>query len=202
MLKQIEIFGMTQEEIGEAVREAHILEALNHPFIVRFLGSFQTKEGYLNILMDYADGGDLSHRIRDAKTKEGGFGEPQILTWFTQLCLAMKHVHDRKIIHRDIKSQNIFLTKEGDVKLGDFGIAKPLQLTLQKIKSVVGTPYYMSPEICENKEYSFKTDIWSLGVILLEMCLLKPPFDANSLPALALKISKGDYNPLPKQFSR
>jgi NIMA (never in mitosis gene a)-related kinase len=77
-----------------------------------------------------------------------------------------------------------------------------LQLTLQKIKSVVGTPYYMSPEICENKEYSFKTDIWSLGVILLEMCLLKPPFDANSLPALALKISKGEYSPVPKHYSK
>jgi len=107
------------------------------------------------------------------------------------MCLAIKHVHDRKIIHRDIKTQNVFMTKGGDIQLGDFGIAKPLQLTLQKIKSVVGTPYYMSPEICENKEYSFKTDIWSMGVILLEMCLLRPPFDANSLPALALKIAKG-----------
>jgi len=89
------------------------------------------------------------------------------LDWFTQVCLAIKHVHKQKIIHRDIKSQNVFLTKEGKVKLGDFGIARPLQLTVQKIKSVVGTPYYMSPEICENKEYSFKTDIWSLGVLLL-----------------------------------
>lgn len=117
------------------------------------------------------------------------------------MCLAIKHVHDRKIIHRDIKAQNIFLTQGGGVRLGDFGIARHLQLTLQKIKSVVGTPYYMSPEICENKDYSFKSDIWSLGVILLEMCLLKPPFDANSLTSLALKISKGDYLPPPKHYS-
>jgi NIMA (never in mitosis gene a)-related kinase len=93
--------------------------------------------------------------------------ESQILDWFTQVCLAIRHVHRHKIIHRDIKAQNVFLTKDGKVKLGDFGIARPLQLTLQKIKSVVGTPYYMSPEICENKEYSYKTDVWSLGVLLL-----------------------------------
>lgn len=74
-----------------------------------------------------------------------------MLTLFTQICLAIKHVHDRKIIHRDIKSHNIFLTKNGTIMLGDFGIARSLQLTLQKIKTVVGTPYYMSPEICENK---------------------------------------------------
>lgn len=118
------------------------------------------------------------------------------------MCLAIKHVHDRKIIHRDLKAQNIFLTGSGEVKLGDFGIARHLQHTIQKTKSMVGTPYYMAPEICENKEYSFKADIWSLGVILLEMCLLRPPFDANSLPVLALKISKGEHYPVPRNYSR
>jgi NIMA (never in mitosis gene a)-related kinase 1/4/5 len=191
VLKQVEIMGMTEEEIEEAVREAHILQSLNHHCIVKFMGEFRTKDGYLNILMSYADGGDLNQRIKEMKSKREVFSESQLLHIFTQVCLAVQHVHERRIIHRDIKSHNVFLTKEGHVKLGDFGIARPLQLTLQKIKSVVGTPYYMSPEICDNKEYSLKTDIWSLGVLLLEMCLLKPPFDAGSLPALALKISKG-----------
>lgn len=95
--------------------------------------------------MSYADGGDLSQKIKEMKNKGGVFPESQILVWFTQVCLAIQHVHEKKIIHRDIKSQNIFLTKDGNVKLGDFGIAKPLQMTLEKRNSVIGTPYYMSP---------------------------------------------------------
>lgn len=93
--------------------------------------------------MEYADGGDLNKMIREAKGNH--FSESQILNWFTQICLAIKHIHDRKIIHRDLKCQNIFMTKEGYIKLGDFGIAKHLSKTLEKIKTVVGTPYYMSP---------------------------------------------------------
>ncbi len=95
--------------------------------------------------MSYADGGDLSQKISEVKLKQEVMPESQIVDYFVQVCLAIQHVHERKIIHRDIKCQNIFLTKEGNVKLGDFGIARPLQRTLQKIKSVVGTPYYMSP---------------------------------------------------------
>ena len=149
--------------------------------------------------MEYADGGDLNKLIKEAAAP---FSENKILDWFTQLCLAIKHIHDRKVIHRDLKSQNIFTTRSGELKLGDFGIAKHLNRTLDKIKTVVGTPYYMSPEICENKDYSFKTDIWSLGIIFYEMCALKLPFDGNSLPVLALKISKGDYPPLTGNYSK
>ena len=105
---------------------------------------------------------------------------------FTQICLAIKHIHDRKILHRDLKSQNVFLTKQGIVKLGDFGIAKVLQSTVDHAKTIVGTPYYLSPEIIENKPYNFKSDIWSLGVLLYEMCALKPPFGGASLHILAL----------------
>lgn len=114
----------------------------------------------------------------------------------------MKHVHDRKIIHRDLKGQNIFLTKNNMIKLGDFGIARVLGKTMEKAKTMVGTPYYLSPEIIEQKAYSFKTDIWSLGVILYELCALKPPFNADSLHFLALKIVKGSYSPVPSMYSR
>ena len=114
----------------------------------------------------------------------------------------MKHVHDRKILHRDLKCQNIFLTKTNIIKLGDFGIARVLSTTRENARTMVGTPYYLSPEIVDNRPYSFKSDIWSLGVILYELCSLRPPFDAPSIPQLALKIVKGQYSPLPQNFSK
>ena len=95
--------------------------------------------------MEYAECGDLSRAIANKRNSKGLFDESQILDWFTQLCLAMKHVHDRKILHRDIKGQNIFITKANTLKLGDFGIARVLAKTQEKARTVVGTPYYLSP---------------------------------------------------------
>jgi len=111
--------------------------------------------------------------------------EDEVLDIFTQICLALKHTHDKKILHRDLKSQNIFLTKRGIVKLGDFGIARVLSHTKSAAKTVVGTPYYLSPEIIRSEPYNFKSDIWSLGVLLYEMAALQPPFNAQSLHQLA-----------------
>jgi NIMA (never in mitosis gene a)-related kinase len=124
-----------------------------------------------------------------------------VIEWFTQICLGLKHIHDRKIIHRDLKGQNIFLTKSGMVKVGDFGICKILSNTKALAKTVVGTPYYLSPEIVQSKPYNLKSDIWSMGVILYEMCALKPPFDAPSLHILAMKIARGAFNPVPRVYS-
>lgn len=152
--------------------------------------------------MEYAECGDLSKAIATRRTAKKPFEETQILDWFTQICLAMKHVHDRKILHRDIKGQNIFITKANTLKLGDFGIARVLNKTQDKARTVVGTPYYLSPEIIENKPYSFKSDIWSMGVLLYEMCALAPPFNANSLQMLALKIVKGSYQPITTNYSK
>lgn len=86
-----------------------------------------------------------------AKQKEIGTGLPEstILGWFVQMALALKHVHERKILHRDLKTQNIFLTSKGEVKIGDFGIARVLQHTYDCANTAIGTPYYLSPEICQ-----------------------------------------------------
>jgi NIMA (never in mitosis gene a)-related kinase len=113
----------------------------------------------------------------------------------------MKHVHDRKIIHRDLKGANVFLTKKGIVKIGDFGIAKVLSCTVQQARTMVGTPYYLSPEIVQSKPYNSKTDIWSMGVMLYELCALRPPFDAPSIHLLSMKIIRGVYNPIPACYS-
>ncbi|KAJ8383604.1 hypothetical protein AAFF_G00216770 [Aldrovandia affinis] len=128
--------------------------------------------------------------------------ENQIVNWFVQICLGLKHIHDRKVLHRDIKTQNIFLTNNGmKVKLGDFGTARMLNNTMELAKTCVGTPYYLSPEICENRPYNNKTDIWSLGCVLYELCTLKHPFEGSSLRQLVVKICRGRYNPVAPHYS-
>lgn len=200
VVKQIDISHMDLNQKKEAYHEARIMSAFDHPNIIRFRDIYATTSGKLNIVMDYADGGDLADRIKQQKGKF--FPEVFIIDIFVQLCLALKHVHDRKILHRDIKAQNIFLTRDDIVKLGDFGISKVLSSTIDKAKTLVGTPYYLSPEIVDNKPYNFKSDVWSLGVLLYELCTLKPPFDASSFHFLALKIVRGAYPPLPPHYSR
>ncbi|KAM6401329.1 serine/threonine-protein kinase Nek1 isoform 13-T13 [Pluvialis apricaria] len=149
--------------------------------------------------MDYCEGGDLFKKINAQKGIL--FSEDQILDWFVQICLALKHIHDRKILHRDIKSQNIFLTKDGTIQLGDFGIARVLNSTAELARTCIGTPYYLSPEICQNKPYNNKSDIWALGCVLYEMCTLKHAFEAGNMKNLVLKIISGPFPPISMHYS-
>ena len=114
----------------------------------------------------------------------------------------MYHLHSSNILHRDLKTLNIFLTKENKIKIGDLGGAKILENNTDFATSKVGTPYYLSPEVCEDRPYNNKSDIWSLGCILYEMCSLKHPFEAKNTAALLLKIIKGKYESLPRIYSR
>jgi len=122
--------------------------------------------------MEYCEVGDLASHIKLKQKKGEMFSEEEILNWFIQICIALEYIHGWKILHRDVKSQNIFLTKNNTVKLGDFGISKLLESTNEAAMTVVGTPYYMSPEVCENKPYTFKSDVWALGCVLYELCTL------------------------------
>ena len=202
VIKQIVVEGMSEKEKKDVLLESTILGKLDHQNIIKLLEVFETKtpKHIINIVQEYADGGDLSEKIKERKKEP--FTESEILDYFTQICLALKHCHEKKIIHRDLKSGNIFLMKSGLVKLGDFGIAKGLQNTMDKAKTMVGTPYYLSPEILENKPYDSKTDIWSLGVLLYEMMTFRMPFVANSLPMLSVKIMRGQYTPPPAIYTK
>lgn len=116
--------------------------------------------------------------------------------------MALKYIHANKILHRDIKSSNIFVTSNGFVKIGDFGISRVLEHTYDQANTVVGTPYYMSPEVCENKPYTFKSDVWALGCVLYELCTLKHAFDANNLLGLVYKIVRDEVPDIPNIYSK
>ncbi|XP_077421867.1 serine/threonine-protein kinase Nek3 isoform X3 [Vanacampus margaritifer] len=145
--------------------------------------------------MEYCRGGDMLHRIRQQKSKQ--FCIDDILKWFAQMCAGAKHIHDKRVLHRDLKSKNIFLTDDGTVKLGDFGSACVLNSSKAYAHSYVGTPYYVAPEIWDNKPYNNKSDVWSLGCVLYELCTLRHPFQAPSWKSLILKVCRGAYPPLP-----
>uniref|UniRef100_A0A669P3W7 non-specific serine/threonine protein kinase n=1 Tax=Phasianus colchicus TaxID=9054 RepID=A0A669P3W7_PHACC len=198
VIKEINISKMSNKEREESRREVAVLANMKHPNIVLYRESFE-ENGCLYIVMDYCEGGDLFKKINAQKGVL--FSEDQILDWFVQICLALKHIHDRKILHRDIKSQNIFLTKDGTIQLGDFGIARVLNSTVELARTCIGTPYYLSPEICQNRPYNNKSDIWALGCVLYEMCTLKHAFEAGNMKNLVLKIISGSFPPVSMHYS-
>jgi NIMA (never in mitosis gene a)-related kinase len=202
VIKQIKVEDMTKQEKDDVINESTILSKLDHPNIIKFFEFFESKtpQQTFNIVTEYADGGDLSEKIKEQNKTP--FKESDILDYFTQICLALKHIHEKKIIHRDLKSGNVFLMKSGLVKLGDFGIAKTFKSTMEKAKTMVGTPYYLSPEIIQGKPYDNKSDIWSLGVLLYEMMTFKMPFEANTLPMLSMKIMRGNYTPPSSMYTK
>eukprot|EP00929_Paragymnodinium_shiwhaense_P064407 TRINITY_DN3224_c0_g1_i1.p1 TRINITY_DN3224_c0_g1~~TRINITY_DN3224_c0_g1_i1.p1 ORF type:complete len:406 (-),score=80.32 TRINITY_DN3224_c0_g1_i1:87-1304(-) len=189
--KMVDVSQASRKEADDAVKEGKLLSALKHPYIVRYRESF-LEEGWLCILMDYCEGGDLSGQIEQAKRARQPIPEGQVLTWLTQALLALKFIHEKHILHRDLKSANFFLTRGGTTcKMGDFGIAKVLACTAACAKTQIGTPYYLSPEVCKEKPYAWASDIWAMGIILYELCERRVPFDAANIPGLVQKICNG-----------
>lgn len=199
VLKEISVGDLAPDETVDAVSEAKVLSKLNHPGIVKFHDSFIDGESFC-IVTEYCEGGDLDAKINEvAKTKKH-LEEKVILDWFVQLVLAVHYMHTRRVLHRDLKSRNIFL-KGNVVKIGDFGISKILMGTADLASTFTGTPYYMSPEVLKHEGYNSKSDVWSIGCILYEMCALCHAFDGKSLMAVMYKIVEGEPPKLPDQYS-
>ncbi|CAG2214656.1 NEK1_4_5 [Mytilus edulis] len=156
---------MSEGELDQALTEVSVLARCKNTNIIKYLDAF-VDEGSLKIVMEYADGGDLHKRIVNQKGIH--FGKEAILDWFVQICFALKYIHSQNILHRDLKTQNIFLTSQNVVKIGDFGIARVLRDSADCAMTAIGTPFYLSPEICQKKPYNHKSDMWALDVFFMK----------------------------------
>lgn len=200
VMKQIDISKLGSEQQKDAGNEVKVLASLAHPYIVRYHESF-IENGKLAIVMDFAEGGDLEKKIHRQSQSNQPFSESVILRWLTQMALGLKYLHKQCIIHRDLKPHNIFLSKAGDCRIGDFGISKMLGSKTAVKEETIGTPYYLSPEICQNGLYSFASDIWALGVIVFQLASLRVPFEAQNVATLVKKITSGSKPQMPQACS-
>jgi NIMA (never in mitosis gene a)-related kinase 1/4/5 len=192
--KKFSTEGKSEKEVESAYNEIAILKDLDFPFIVKFIESFHEGREII-IIMEYCEEGDLEFHIKHRASQAKFFEEEVIVHWFIQLALGLNYLHSKHILHRDIKTSNIFLTTSGFVKIGDFGISKELKQTGELANTVIGTPYYMSPEILSDQSYGAKSDIWALGCVLYELCNLKHAFDVKngSMFALFKNICEGKF---------
>jgi len=198
--KTIELTCLSKKERETALQEVELLRRLDHPNIVEYKDNFFMGDT-LVIIMQFCEGGDLANYIKENARDKQRFQEEQIMHYFVQVLQALQYIHTERILHRDLKTSNLFLTsKKRIVKLGDFGISRVLEGSIEAAITVVGTPYYMSPEVCENKPYTFKSDVWSLGCVLYELCMLKHAFSADNLLGLVYKIVSDKYEPIPKRY--
>ncbi|KKA26427.1 hypothetical protein TD95_000116 [Thielaviopsis punctulata] len=219
--KEINYLKMSQKEREQLHAEFTCLSHLRHPNIVAYYHREHLKDTQeLHLYMEYCGNGDLGRVIKDLASRGQRASESFVWTIFSQLTSALYTCHyginppspsegghpgkapagTMCIMHRDLKPENVFLGENNSVKLGDFGLSKMIK-SQDFASTYVGTPYYMSPEICAAERYTLKSDIWSLGCIMYELCMRAPPFDARSHYQLVQKIKEGQPSPLPSLYS-
>eukprot|EP00401_Gymnodinium_catenatum_P064811 CAMPEP_0117534824 /NCGR_PEP_ID=MMETSP0784-20121206/40612_1 /TAXON_ID=39447 /ORGANISM="" /LENGTH=654 /DNA_ID=CAMNT_0005331319 /DNA_START=44 /DNA_END=2005 /DNA_ORIENTATION=+ len=200
--KTIDLTCLSNKERETALQEVELLRRLDHPNIVEYKDNFFLGDT-LVIVMQYCEGGDIATYIKELARRKTRLREVVIMNYFVQVLQALQYIHHERILHRDLKTSNLFLMKSKSVvKLGDFGISRVLEGSTLAAITVVGTPYYMSPEVCENRPYTFKSDVWALGCVLYELCMLKHAFSADNLLGLVYKIVSDHYEPIPQMYSQ
>ncbi|NWY09982.1 NEK11 kinase, partial [Aphelocoma coerulescens] len=198
VLKEISVGNLKPNETVEANLEAQLLSKLDHPAIVKFYASFVERDSFC-IITEYCEGGDLDFKIQEYKDSGKMFTQSQVIDWFIQLLLGVDYMHERRILHRDLKAKNIFL-KDNLLKIGDFGVSCLLMGSCDLATTFTGTPYYMSPEVLKHQGYNTKSDIWSLGCILYEMCCMNHAFTGQNFLSVVLKIVEGETPSLPDRY--
>jgi NIMA (never in mitosis gene a)-related kinase len=200
-MKKVKMASLSEKEKQNALNEVRILASIKNPYIIGYKEAFfEDNSMTLCIVMEYAAGGDIYNKIAQHQKSRTYFKEEDIWNYAIQMIIGLKTLHDMKILHRDLKSANIFLSKDGkSIKLGDLNVSKVAKTNL--VYTQTGTPYYASPEVWRDQPYDMKSDIWSLGCVIYEICALKPPFRANDMQGLFRKVQKGVFDRIPSQYS-
>ncbi|XP_051767713.1 serine/threonine-protein kinase Nek4 isoform X2 [Ctenopharyngodon idella] len=198
VIKKLNLRTSSRRERRAAEQEAQLLSQLKHPNIVTYRESWEGEDCQLYIVMGFCEGGDLYHRLKQQKGEL--LPERQVVEWFVQIAMALQYLHEKHILHRDLKTQNIFLTKTNIIKVGDLGIARVLENQNDMASTLIGTPYYMSPELFSNKPYNYKSDIWALGCCVYEMATLKHAFNAKDMNSLVYRIVEGKLPQMPSRY--
>ena len=199
-LKKVKLLNLSEKEKQNSLNEVRLLASIKSNFVISYKEAFfDEKDSTLGIVMEFADGGDLYQKIVEHKKSAMFFEETDIWRIFIQLVKGLKALHDLKILHRDLKSANVFLLTDGTAKLGDLNVSKVARRGLGYTQT--GTPYYASPEVWKDQPYDNKSDIWSLGCVLYEMITLRPPFRAQNMEGLYNKVIKGQFSRIPDRFS-
>ena len=199
-LKKVNLQKLKEKEKINALNEVRILASVKSPFVIAYKEAFiNDSDKSLCIVMEYADRGDLYQKIVEFKRIGCLIEETDVWRIFIQMTRGLKALHDLQILHRDLKSANIFLFSDGSAKIGDCNVSKVVYKGLGYTQT--GTPYYASPEVWNDDPYDNKSDIWSLGCVTYEMLTLHPPFRAESMEGLYQKVIKGKYAKINSKYS-
>jgi len=196
--------NLNDKKKGYARSEIKCLADCDHFAIVRHYANYESDDGsHLLLVMELADAGDLSRQIKH-RAKEGTpFREHEVAFLFLQVVLGVHYIHEKRMLHRDIKSANVFLLSCGITKIGDFGFSQQYEDTVSGAVAgtFCGTPYYLAPELWKRQRYSKKADVWSRGILLYEIAALRRPFVSSTMVGLMDKVMGGVYEPLPATYS-
>lgn len=187
--KVVSLIALDAKGRASAQQEVSLLKGMSaHPNLIAYRQSFMVEPGNLYIVMSLADGGDLKCAVTESIQAKQTIPETIVFLWIRQTLSGLQHLHGQGVIHRDLKSSNIFLSRgRRKTLIGDFGISRVLESTAFAA-SCVGTPAYMSPELMKNERYDYHVDMWALGVVCFELCSLRLPFSAGSLLELACQV--------------
>lgn len=200
-LKKVLIGNLSEKERKNALNEVRIMASIEHPNVISYKQSFISEEdNSLCLVMEFADSGDLLQKIQNCSKRSARLNEKFVWSVLIQVTRGLKALHELGVLHRDLKSANVFLNKDGTVKLGDMNVSKATKDGF--LKTQTGTPYYASPEVWKDMKYDKKSDIWSLGCVIYETVCLKPPFRAEDMNGLYNKILEGSYDPIPRIYSK